>query len=243
VRRWIVAVGLLVAVAACGSDEDAGSETTNTTTTLSPWRYADDQPGALRANQPPTNADQIAEAAAAQELEAFVETCVENVPKLSFLGNGQATQIWNDARQNEEALAEKCAEIGRDDPDTQASIEKAIDTSETRLRDVDLSATTTTTIDPNTAYISIKCPPRETEAVGSFRATFDVEQSSGDVRIREWGIDYGDGRSYKAGSQATAESELYWHDYRETGEFEVTVWIVDADDERTEATCTVRWSN
>ena len=46
-----------------------------------------------------------------------------------------------------------------------------------------------------------------------------------------------------AGSQATAEEELYWHNYYETGSFEVKVWIVDVDDVRTEATCTVNWSN
>ena len=80
--------------------------------------------------------------------------------------------------------------------------------------------------------------------LGSFRAEFDVEQSAPDnVSIREWGIDYGDGRSYKAGSQSTAEAELYWHNYYETGAFEVTAWITDAAGERTEATCTVRWSN
>lgn len=243
-RRWIVAAGLLVAVSACGSDDDASSDATTTTSTISPWRYADDEPGAMRANQPLTNPEQIARAAAEQELSQFVATCVENIPKLAFIGNRRATKIWNDVGQSEDRLAERCADIGRNDPATQKAIVKAVNTSQARLREVDLSTTTTTTIDPNQAYISITCPPRETDAVGSFRAEFDVEQSAPDnVSIREWGIDYGDGRSYKAGSQSTAEAELYWHNYYETGAFEVTAWITDAAGERTEATCTVRWSN
>jgi hypothetical protein len=244
VRTWIAVVGVLLAVSACGSDDDAGSDTTETTTTLSKWRYADDEPGTLRANQPLTDADQIAAAAAAKELEAFVATCVENVPKLAFTGNEQAVQIWNDAGQNDDQLREKCADIGRNDPAARESVVKAADALTAELADAASSTTTTTTIDPNKAYISLKCPPEETEAVGSFRAEFDVEQSAPEnVSIREWGIDYGDGRSYKAGSQRSAEEELYWHNYYETGAFEVTVWIVDAANERTEATCTFRWSN
>ena len=111
-----------------------------------------------------------------------------------------------------------------------------------RLANVDLSSTTTTTLDPNVAWVTVTCPPAETEAVGSYRAEFEVETYS-PVDIRQWGIDYGDGRSYTAGSEATAEEELWWHNYYETGSFEVKVWTIDVNGERTEGTCTVTWSN
>lgn len=242
-RSVVLAIGLIVAVSACGSTDGAESTDATTSTDANAWTQAAEGTGELRANQPLTDNEQRAQAIEQREQEEFVDACTEQVPALAFLDVKQAKAMWKKAKQKETALRQACTEIAETAPEQRATLEDSITKAAKFLESNEATAAgaPTTTTDPAKPQITISCPPKETNTEQAFRAEFDVETASR-ADIVEWWIDYGEGNSYRAVSESSAQNELYWHYYYSPGEFEVTAWIIDEKDKRAEATCTVRWS-
>lgn len=59
--------------------------------------------------------------------------------------------------------------------------------------------------------------------------------------IVAWYIDYGDGNDFTADNQATAERDMYWHEYRSPGDFTVTASVLAANGAPAQASCVFRW--
>ena len=59
--------------------------------------------------------------------------------------------------------------------------------------------------------------------------------------IVEWGMDYGDGKSFVAHDEAKARQDVYWHKYHSPGAYIARAWVVDSFGRRGEAMCTFYW--
>jgi hypothetical protein len=87
----------------------------------------------------------------------------------------------------------------------------------------------------------IQCGSAGTGSYDWYRVEFGYAYSSA-APIVEWGVNYGDGKSYSAFEESAARNDVYWHKYTSPGSYQATAWVVDANGLRDESSCTWNWT-
>ncbi len=90
---------------------------------------------------------------------------------------------------------------------------------------------------------SFTCPPYDIGRWDWYRVEFGYRFSRGSSDIIEFGVDYGDGRSYVTKSESDAIANAYWHKYMDPGTFTARAWLIDARGERANASCQFSWDS
>jgi hypothetical protein len=59
--------------------------------------------------------------------------------------------------------------------------------------------------------------------------------------IVEWGMDYGDGKSFATHDETSGREDVFWHKYHSPGSYVARAWIIDSSGRRADASCTFTW--
>lgn len=259
----IAAMGVFV-LAGCGSMESDGFEDSQAAAATAP------PPAPTTALQPaPTTTIPESGYRALTEAEnnGFGSLCSNYVMKGAFLGDPELQQWWDRVGQEEDELRSDCERISATDPERARTIhtdawhqfellyelERASSATSTTTPPAPTTTTPpapTTTTRPYVPTTVSRVPPR---AAPSIRINCGYDGNgwyewmhvtygysySGD--IVEWGMDYGDGKSFVARSKNQADQDLFWHKYWSPGSYRVRAWVIDSFGRRDEASCTFNW--
>lgn len=188
-----------------------------------------------------------------------VSECVDEVLYQAFTGVPAAQTTWDAMDRDESMLIESCQQVVKS-PTAQRVLKTHLseltsifpglvdhaETAVTAAISTTLPATTTTRPIPTSTIprvppsIQIYCP---SFGDGNWE-WYDVEFGyafNSYAPIVEWGMDYGDGRSFRAHSEDSAESDLYWHRYSSPGVYLASAWVIDENGLRDDASCTWGW--
>jgi len=236
-RPLLLATGLVIATAGCAAAEVPESPPTSTTN--------------LPSSLPPTTAETTTTTTEPPVDEAFVADCVDHVLFLAYTGNEGAQTQWNELGQDEAQLENDCRSVERSPSarrsmqDEMAQLAAFFDGGGAPAPTSTTTTQPTTTTSPSTTValppkLELSCPSNAREPAESYRLDFgySIEWTS---PIVEWGMDYGDGKSHVANSEASAEQDLYWHTYHSPGRYRAVAWVVDANGSRVENGCTWEW--
>lgn len=154
--------------------------------------------------------------------------------------------------QDREQLEQDCERIAVRDPNERASLQADMDRLATFLSTRAPASTETpvvttaaprptTTIRQTPPHVAVECGSAGTGAYDWYRVDFGYSFTS-TAPIVEWGMDYGDGKSYSANEETAARNDVYWHKYYSPGTYRATAWVVDSNGLRDEASCTWNWT-
>jgi hypothetical protein len=181
---------------------------------------------------------------------AFVRDCVDHVLFLAYVGDVEAASAWQAMGQDETLLELDCERVASD-ASSRREMQSDMDQLESFFAAQAAPATTTpttTTTQPTTTSTLPRTPPKlridcPSTAEGDWE-WYHVDFGylfEGYAPIVEWGMDYGDGKSFTTDTEASAEEDLFWHRYQAPGSYRATAWVIDANGKRVEDSCTFNW--
>ncbi len=243
-------LGLVLAGCAVPSDEASETSSTNPTSTPVTLRMT---PTAETTTTSTTSAPVTIASTTTLVDHAFVDRCVDHVLFLSYTGDLEAQNTWNEMRYDKERLEAHCAAIAqdpsaRDHVETDIAQLNAFFAAQEPAPPTTVRPTPPTTVRPAPTTTYPQLPPRVQLSCPS-TANGDWEWYQVDygyaveryAPIVEWGMNYGDGKSFTTGSEASAEQDLFWHRYTSPGSYRASAWVIDVDGRRAEDSCTFNW--
>jgi hypothetical protein len=96
VRIALVTLGAVLAISSCGLADDTSPEKSK---------------------------KQKAAARAERQKQRFIDSCVEYVPTMAFLGDRQSITLWQDANEKKKRLRAACTEIAESKPKQRTRLE------------------------------------------------------------------------------------------------------------------------
>lgn len=164
---------------------------------------------------------------------------------MAYIGVQEWLDMWNSVGQSEAQLEGRCTRIA-DDQSAMAAMRSEM----TEVEAFFDSKSQVPTPRPTTATapqyprvaptVSLECGPAVVGDWEWYRIEYGylIEPSA---PLVEFGMDYGDGRSYVAYDEASAVRDVYWHKYTSPGVYTATAWVVDSNGLRGQASCIFRW--
>lgn len=176
-----------------------------------------------------------------------LDSCVANGMFNAYVDDKFWSDVWNEVGQSVPELREACAYFEFLDPGWLRATHLNWLAFE-RLDTISPKTSPPTTRPPTTykprtppPSITIDCGPAVSGSWDWYRVNYEYSFSGGS-EIVQWGMEYGDGRSYVSYNRGQAETDVYWHKYTSSGSYTARAWVEDVDGRTDSDSCTFRWN-
>lgn len=166
---------------------------------------------------------------------------------MAYIGVQEWLDMWNSVGQSEVQLEGRCRGIA-DDQSAMAAMRsemtevEAFFDSKRQVPTPSPANATTPQYARVAPTVSLACAPTAVGHWDWYRVEYSYDIKS-TAPLVEFGMDYGDGRSYVAYDEASAVRDVYWHKYTSPGSYTATAWVVDSNGLRGQASCVFRWDD